>query len=216
MNERIVELLAGSGFIQAKVSSAPFRRPEVVSLNCELWTQGQREKLVSCMAREAAIIAALLNGELHKDTEAIMASIEMNFILSIHDFTTEARMKLQQAHHLIYDQFKEEANQDPFLWFKIRGVKRDEFMQALRQKRSELYLHADSNFSFTDVQSDQALSIARHQTIKLSSHVQDPEFWTKDKSIKVILKPVYKKVNQRAKHILQAYDQKNSIKGVDS
>ncbi len=215
MDERIDELFVGSGFIQTKVSSAHYRRPKEMNLHCDLWTQGQREKLFSCMARETAMTAALLNGELYKDTETIMASIGMKLILSIDDFKTEARMKLQQPHRLLYDQFREDAKRDPFLWFKIRGVKRDEFMPALRQKRSELALHADFDFPFKEVQSDQALSTARNQTIKLSNQVLDPEFWMKDKPLNVILKPVYKKINQRAAHILQIYDQKNSIKGVD-
>jgi uncharacterized Zn finger protein len=110
--------------------------PYKVSLGVELIPAAAWKKVVTAMAAEAGFSARLLNGEMPWDIERAFESVKVSlFPAGLKELNTHCTCPdwSNPCKHIaaVYYLLGEEFDRDPFLLFRLRGMGREELLEAL-------------------------------------------------------------------------------------
>jgi uncharacterized Zn finger protein len=110
--------------------------PYKVSLGVKLIPAAAWKKAVSAMASEAGFSARLLNGEMPPDIERAFESVKVSlFPAGLKELDTHCTCPdwSNPCKHIaaVYYLLGEEFDRDPFLLFRLRGMEREELLEAL-------------------------------------------------------------------------------------
>ena len=110
--------------------------PYKVRLGVKLIPAAAWKKAVTAMASEAGFSARLLNGEMPPDIERAFESVNVSlFPASLKELDTHCTCPdwsnpckhIAAVHYLLGEEF----DRDPFLLFRLRGIEREELLEAL-------------------------------------------------------------------------------------
>lgn len=110
--------------------------PYKVSLGVKLITAAAWKRAVAAMASEAGFSARLLNGEMPRDIERAFESVKLSlFPAGLNELDTHCTCPdwSNPCKHIaaVYYLLGEEFDRDPFLLFRLRGMEREELLEAL-------------------------------------------------------------------------------------
>jgi uncharacterized Zn finger protein len=110
--------------------------PYKVSLGVKMIPAAAWRRAVAAMASEAGFTARLLNGEMPRDIERAFESVKLSlFPASLKELETHCTCPdwSNPCKHIaaVYYLLGEEFDRDPFLLFRLRGMGRDELLEAL-------------------------------------------------------------------------------------
>ena len=110
--------------------------PYKVSLGVKLITPAAWRRAVTAMASEAGFSARLLNGEMPRDIERAFDSVKLSlFPAGLKELDTHCTCPdwSNPCKHIaaVYYLLGEEFDRDPFLLFRLRGMEREELLEAL-------------------------------------------------------------------------------------
>ena len=132
---QVVSIEIAKGQVSALVQgSRP--KPYKVSIGVKPISAAAWKRATSAMAAEAAFSARLLNGQMPEDIEKAFASATLSlFPESLAELQTECSCPdwSNPCKHIaaVYYLLGEEFDRDPFLIFKLRGMEREELLEAL-------------------------------------------------------------------------------------
>jgi uncharacterized Zn finger protein len=210
---KIESLVVAPGHINAKVSETR-SRPYETEIYCRQWDQSQWKTALNILSSEAFNISALVNGELPTELEAkfTLNQLELKAARQEWSYSCTCAETIQPCIHneAVYSAFMDRVDHEPLLFFIIRGMDKEQLMSQLRMIRSvkmkEIVKNEEDPKTDSDTKSFSAMADGVTSPVqpaeKLLTHVKDPEFWTKDKTLLKLLQPVYKKVGHQAEHIL--------------
>ncbi|MGD0726693.1 MAG: SWIM zinc finger family protein [Spirochaetia bacterium] len=112
--------------------------PYKVSLGVKLITPAAWRRAVTAMASEAGFSARLLNGEMPRDIEKAFDSVKLSlFPAGLKELDTHCTCPdwSNPCKHIaaVYYLLGEEFDRDPFLLFRLRGMEREELLEALEK-----------------------------------------------------------------------------------
>jgi len=110
--------------------------PYKVSLGVKLIPAAAWKRAVTAMASEAGFSARLLNGEMPRDIESAFESVDVSlFPAGLKELDTQCTCPdwSNPCKHIaaVYYLLGEEFDRDPFLLFRLRGMEREELLEAL-------------------------------------------------------------------------------------
>ena len=179
---QVVALDIQLGLVLAQVQgSRP--RPYRQRIEVRVFSDGEWERILSALAKQALFAAQLLNGEMPQNIEEAFnnaelslfpaASIDLNMSCTCPDWVRPCK-------HLaaILLLLGESLDNDPFLLFVMRGRSRDQIMTALRERRAAYT--GNSAISLNEDGIDQPAALA---TGELTLERQAGLFWRMGKEI---------------------------------
>lgn len=194
------------GLLQAEVMRSGARRPQIVELTCPQWSEEEWEQVLKLFASQASHAAQIMNGAIADATMQELDILGINLIPPKQEWLYWNQELLQTdgggVLHSILPHLAVTATENPLLLFELRGMKREKWLQKLRERRSlqsSQFVPAPAEVTDKHKLVDQELPVK-----PLLSLTGNPSFWSKDRSLEQVLKPVYEKVSQRAEQILQA------------
>ena len=110
--------------------------PYKVNIGVTLIPAAAWKNAITAMAAEAVFSARLLNGEMPEDVERAFESVKLSlFPASLKELETRCTCPdwSNPCKHIaaVYYLLGEEFDRDPFLLFRLRGMERDELLEAL-------------------------------------------------------------------------------------
>jgi uncharacterized Zn finger protein len=135
---QVLSLTEETGLVTAEVQGSR-RRPYVVTIAVEPFTDTAWERVIEALARRPIFLAQLLAGEMPQDIEEVFASVGLSLLparaadlemdCSCPDWASVCK-HLAAVHYILAERFDE----DPFLIFRLRGRSQEEILGALSQK----------------------------------------------------------------------------------
>ncbi len=128
------------GVVQAKVRGS-MRTPYTVTITFRDYNSEEWESVVEGMAKQAIIAARLLSGEMPEELEEVFASAGLSlFPQSDDDIETTCSCPdwANPCKHIaaVYYILAEWFDENPFFLFGLRGMEREDMLDALRKRRS--------------------------------------------------------------------------------
>jgi uncharacterized Zn finger protein len=133
--------------IEAKVQGSR-KRPYNVTINIDVLSNAQWEKVIDVLAEQAIFTAQLLAGEMPAEIEEAFKAAgvslfpqkgaELMTSCSCPDWANPCK-HVAAVHYILGEQFDE----DPFLLFRLRGRTQEQILEALRARRAEASGPAD-------------------------------------------------------------------------
>jgi uncharacterized Zn finger protein len=127
--------------IEAKVQGSR-KRPYKVTINIDVLSSAQWEKVIDALAEQAIFTAQLLAGEMPDEIEEAFKAagvslfpeteVELMTNCSCPDWANPCK-HVAAVHYILGEQFDE----DPFLLFRLRGRTQEQILEALRARRAE-------------------------------------------------------------------------------
>lgn len=139
-NDRVQSIDIKLGVVKAKVKGTRVR-PYDITIRIQPLSKQEWNKVIDIMASQAIFAARLLVGEMPLDIEEAFLACKVSlFPESSRDIETDCSCPdwanpckhIAAVHYILAQEFDE----DPFLIFRLRGMERDDIIQALRERRS--------------------------------------------------------------------------------
>jgi uncharacterized Zn finger protein len=135
-NGQVLAIDIDKGEVTARVQgSRP--KPYDISIQVKPLTAAEWKKVVQALGQQALFTAKLLAGEMPQEIEQVFTDVKLSlFPEKLKDLTTECSCPdwSNPCKHIaaVYYLIGEEFDRDPFLLFKLRGLDREELLEALR------------------------------------------------------------------------------------
>ena len=132
---QVMSIVIDKGSIAALVQGSR-AHPYKVGIGVKVIPAAAWKKAVTAMASEAGFSARLLNGEMPADIERAFESVKVSlFPSSLKELDTHCTCPdwSNPCKHIaaVYYLLGEEFDRDPFLLFRLRGMEREELLEAL-------------------------------------------------------------------------------------
>ncbi len=129
------------GLVKARVQGSQ-TRPYTIKIQLKPLSSQDWERVIGVMATQALFAAKLLAGEMPETIEEAFQRVHLSlFPTTVKDLVTSCTCPdwANPCKHVaaVYYLLAERFDEDPFLIFKLRGLSKEEIIQALRQKRAE-------------------------------------------------------------------------------
>lgn len=203
---RVDDIIVSPGQFIAKVY-ANRSRPHHVRIECNPWNDVEWITALGLLSSEAGHIAALVNGELTDDLLNRFAEAQLELFPGPNEWeaSCDCTQEVQRCEHIhaAYRAFCPRLNDDPLCLFEFRGLDRTKLTNKLRILRSQKTTEV-SSIAKNQIHSDaHSLLLQEQPDVGLFSESDQPDFWTKDKTLQQTLQPVYDKVRQQAMELLK-------------
>jgi uncharacterized Zn finger protein len=139
---QVLDVRVYSGSAEAEVQGSR-AKPYDVKIKLQPFTEQEWDLIIDVMSRKAAFAAKLLAGEMPHDIEAAFKEAgkplfpdsrkELTTYCSCPDDADPCK-HIAAVHYILAEEF----DSDPFMIFRLRGMPRDELLEALRKKRSSV------------------------------------------------------------------------------
>lgn len=138
---QVAKLNIGKGTLSASVQGSR-RTPYKVTLGLKAFTAGQWQTLIERLREKPLLAAQLLGNEMPEELEAVFSEAGLPLFPQRHDdLATDCSCPdwSNPCKHIaaVYYLLAEAFDSDPFLLFKLRGMERDAFLDALREAGAE-------------------------------------------------------------------------------
>ena len=137
---QVIAIDVQKGMVTARVQGTR-AKPYEVKMQLNPISEPDWDKVTNAMASKAIFAAKLLSGEMPLDIEDAFSEVQVSlFPASKKELKTECSCPdwANPCKHIaaVYYLLAERFDEDPFLIFKLRGRKKEEIIDALREKRA--------------------------------------------------------------------------------
>lgn len=224
---QVAELDIEKGQVQAKVQGTR-SRPYRVTIQFETFSSNQWQQIIDELVEQPIYTAQLLGGEMPIDIEEIFIKTGITlFPQKRYDMETDCNCPdwSNPCKHIaaVLYLMAETFDRDPFLLFKLRGMERDTFLQALKHSNAETSDPEDKDVNiepeplplvaeeFWNIKSDKIPEFAPPQT-QPHIHAALPKrlgllpLWRSNREFIKVMENVYQKTQKTAYEHLDQLD----------
>ncbi|MDO9326242.1 MAG: SWIM zinc finger family protein [Methanoregula sp.] len=139
---QVIQISIDDAVVHAKVQGTN-PRPYTITISFTRFTNTQWDEIFDALSSQALFTAMLLGGEIPKEIETVFAEVELSFLPSTHrEIKTNCSCpdSANPCKHIaaVYYILAEQFDRDPFLIFTLRGLDREDVLEALRERRSSM------------------------------------------------------------------------------
>jgi len=132
---QVLSIEIGEGAVKAKVQGS-FPQPYKITIKVKALPEADWKKLAQALSRQAIFAAKLLAGEMPQEIEQVFKDAGLSlFPEKLRDLETDCSCPdwSNPCKHIaaVYYLLGEEFDRDPFLIFKLRGMRREELVKRL-------------------------------------------------------------------------------------
>lgn len=141
-NGNVLDVEILPGLVKAHVRGSK-KTPYKVEISMKTLSEHEWEQVLDALASKAIFSAKLLVGDMPGDIEKAFSSLEVSiFPRHTMDLTAHCTCSdwLSPCKHIaaVYYILAQEFDRDPFLLFKLRGMNREQIMEAIRNRRTSV------------------------------------------------------------------------------
>lgn len=214
-SEHVQQLHIHTGEIKGIVSIPSERnaRRYDVTIQAEQWDEAAWERVLAIIASEASYLAALLNGKLPFTLDNALREANINLSVSTINTISTCPCHTVTCVHIasVWEAFFIATHADPLQLFILKGASSEEgLLKRIRMARSKAVL-AENEVGRNDEgehvgQFRPFERMEEASTQKRTLHFDNPNFWAKQVSLYTVLQPLYKRVSDNARRILNEGD----------
>ncbi|MEI7855928.1 MAG: SWIM zinc finger family protein [Methanomicrobiales archaeon] len=139
---QVIKISIDDAVVHAQVQGTN-PRPYTITISFTRFTNQQWDEIFDALSSQALFTAMLLGGEIPKEIETVFAEVELSFLPSTHrEIKTDCSCpdSANPCKHIaaVYYILAEQFDRDPFLIFTLRGLDREDVLEALRKRRSSM------------------------------------------------------------------------------
>lgn len=139
-NGQVISIDIDKGIVTAKVQGTR-ATPYKITIKVKTLSNTDWKKLGTSLSKQAIFAAKLLAGEMPQDIETAFSEVDLSlFPKKLNDLQTDCSCPdwSNPCKHIaaVFYLLGEEFDRDPFLIFKLRGIKREELIDLLNQNQS--------------------------------------------------------------------------------